>query len=247
MDNHNQVALVTGGARGIGRAISERLALDGYTVVINYVSNHEAAGQVLSQIENAGGQAWLAPADMLSKEQVQRVFQEIRERHGRLDVLVNNVGRTHEGLFAMTPVERFFEVLEANLKGTVLCSRAALRMMLVQNSGVIVNISSHAATHPGVGLSAYSAAKAALNSLTKGIACEVAHKGIRVNGVAPAWTDTDMLSSANQDSVSDGVRHLALGRKAKPAEVAAVVSALVRADMTYLLGQTIELDGGGRR
>jgi 3-oxoacyl-[acyl-carrier protein] reductase len=240
-----KAALVTGGSRGIGRAICRRLAADGYTVVINYVVRQDAAEETLRGIESSGGRGWICQADVCNSDDVRRMFAEIRRRHGRLDALVNNAGRTHSALFALTSTAKFFEIMEANLKGAVLCSQAALRFMLPRKCGAIVNISSRSGSQPQVGLTAYSASKAALTNLTRGLAREVASRGIRVNGVAPAWTDTEMLDTANRETLDRAAKHIALGRIARADEVAAVVSALLRPDVTYLIGQTIELDGGG--
>ena len=243
--DQEKVALVTGGSRGIGRAICRRLAADGYVVAINYVARQDAAEETLRGIESAGGRAWICQGDVCNAEDVRRIFDEIRRRHGRLDVLVNNAGKSYSALFALTPPGKFFEIMEANLKGAVLCSQAALRLMLPKKSGAIVNISSRSGSQPQVGLTAYSASKAALTNLTRGLAREVASRGIRVNGVAPAWTDTEMLDTANRETLERAAGHIALGRIARADEVAAVVSALLRPEMTYLIGQTIELDGGG--
>src|SRR5580698_8050899 len=121
-----KIALVTGGSRGIGRAICQRLAADGSTVVINYVARKDSAEQTLSCIESSGGRAWICQADVCNPDDVRRMFAEIRQRHGRLDALINNAGRTHSALFSLTSPARFFEILEANLKGAMICSQAAL-------------------------------------------------------------------------------------------------------------------------
>lgn len=244
-DADTRVALVTGGSRGIGRAISERLAREGYSVVINYHSRHEAAEETCARIREAGSAAWAMQADVLKRDEVRSLFDAIRERHGRLDVLVNNAGRSHEALFALTPPDRFWEILQANIMGTVLCSQAALRLMLRQRKGVIVNISSVAGVRAPVGLSAYASAKAAINALTISMAREVAGQGIRVNAVAPSWVETEMTERSNQKSIAEGLRRIPLARMARPEEVAAAVAAIVRDDMSYLVGQVIVLDGGG--
>ena len=238
------VALVTGGSRGIGRAICRRLARDGFTVVVNYFSRHDAAAETCRQIEAEGGAAYPLQADATDAAQVRALFETIRERHGRLDVLVNNAGRTHVALFALTPAERFQEIFRDNVLSAVICSQAALRMMLNQRRGCIINVSSGSAFRAPVGLSAYAASKAALNALTKGLAREVAGRGIRVNAVAPSWVETEMTGEANT-VIDQSVQRIPLKRMAQPEEVAAVVSALARDDMTYLLGQVIVLDGGG--
>jgi len=246
MNDHKPVALVTGGSRGIGRAISERLAQDGYVVVVNFHSNREAAEDTCVAIRNAGGTVWAHQADVLKREDVRALFSTIEKGEGRLDVLVNNAGRAFEGLFALTPAEKFMEVVQANLMGTLLCSQAALRLMLRQRKGAIINVSSTASRGP-VGLSAYAAGKAAVNSLTGSLAREVAGKGIRVNAVAPSWTETDMLAKSNQGVLAEAARRIPLGRFARAEEVAAAVSALARDDMSYLVGQVLQLDGGGAR
>ncbi len=240
-----RVALVTGGARGIGRAISMRLARDGFSVVVNYCAREDAARETGEEIERGGGSAWPCQADVTRKEDVQRLFSAVRQKHDSLDVLVNNAGRVHEALFALTPVEQFWQVMQANLMGALLCSQAALRPMIAQRRGVIVNMSSTASLRAPVGLSAYAASKAALNSLTRTLAREVASKGIRVNAVAPSWTATGMLEDANRKTIQAGVEHLPLGRLNTAEEIASAVSALVRDDMTGLLGQVVPLDGGG--
>lgn len=239
------VALVTGGSRGIGRAISERLARDGYTVVVNFHSRRDAAEETCATILQAGHSAWAVQADVLKPDEVKALFDGIRQRHGRLDLLINNAGRSHEALFALTPPDRFWEILQANIMGTVLCSQAALRLMLRQHKGVIVNISSVAGVRAPVGLSAYASAKAAINALTISMAREVAGRGIRVNAIAPSWVETEMTKRSNRDAIAEGLRRIPLGRIARAEEVAAAVSAIVRDDMSYLVGQVIVLDGGG--
>ncbi len=214
-------------------------------MVVNYREREEAARETCQEIERAGGKAWPCQADVTRKEDVQRLFSAVREKHRGLDVLVNNAGRVHEALFALTPVDQFWQVMQANLMGALLCSHAALRLMTSQRRGVIVNMSSTASLRAPVGLSAYAASKAALNSLTRTLAREVGAKGIRVNAVAPSWTQTEMLKDANQGAIKAGVEHLPLGRLNTAEEIASAVSALVRDDMTGLVGQVVPLDGGG--
>jgi 3-oxoacyl-[acyl-carrier protein] reductase len=245
VENTEKIALVTGGSRGIGRAICERLAVDGYTVVINFVSQQGAAEQTRMNIERDGGRAWVHRANVGNPDEVRQLFNEIKERHGRLDVLINNAGVTHSALFALTPWAKFLEIFETNLKGTILCSQAAIRLMLPKKHGVIVNISSRSGSQPQVGLTAYSASKAALTNLSRGMARELISKGIRVNAVAPAFTETEMLGEQDREALTQMGKRIPIGRIAQAAEVAAVVSALARPDFTYVVGQCIELDGGG--
>ena len=244
-ETNNQVALVTGGSRGIGRAICERLARDGYTVVVNYLSRRDAAEEVCRTIHEGAGRAWHRQADVTKQEEVRALFETIREREGRLDVLINNAGRLHEALFALTPAARFQEILHDNVMGTVLCSQAALRLMLAQRSGRIINISSVSAMRTPAGLSAYAASKAAINALTQCLAREVAALGIRVNALAPSLVETEMTLTTNPEVLDFRIRRNPLKRMARADEVAAAVSALLREDLTYLVGQVIALDGGG--
>lgn len=245
LSTEERVALVTGGSRGIGRAISMRLARDGFTVLVNFLSREDTAREVCDLIEKEGGKAWSYQANVTVREDVQRLFAHLRQQHKSLDVLVNNAGRVHEALFALTPPDQFWQVMHDNLMGALLCSQAAVRMMLPRRRGVIINMSSTASLRAPLGLSAYAASKAALNSLTRTLAREVASKGIRVNAVAPSWTETEMLKDTNQSMIRKGVEHLPLGRMNTPEEIASAVSALVRDDMTALVGQIVPLDGGG--
>jgi 3-oxoacyl-[acyl-carrier protein] reductase len=240
----NKVALVTGGSRGIGRAICERLGRERYSIVVNYLSNNHAAEETCAAIRQAGGHARSMQADVSQPGAVRDLFESIRKKEGRLDVLVNNAGRVHEALFALTPAERFQEIFQTNVMSVILCSQAALRLMLNQRHGHIVNISSVSAIRAPVGLSAYAASKAAVNALTQGLAREVAARGIRVNAVAPSLVETEMTDS-NPEVRDLRIQRHPLKRMARAEEVAAAVSALLQEDLTYLIGEVVVLDGGG--
>jgi len=239
-----KVALITGGGRGIGRAISKRLARDGFIVVVNYLTRVADAEETCRQIQSEGGTAWCEQADVTRQEDVRTLFNGIRGRHGRLDVLVNNAGSTYEGLFALTPESKFRDLFEKNVISVVLCSKAAIQMMLPKRKGSIVNLSS-TATRGAAGLSAYAASKAAVDTLTRGLARELAKAGIRINAVAPSWVDTEMLSSSSASGLEELRKRTAVERFATTDEVAAVVASLVKDDMTYLSGQVIAVNGGG--
>jgi 3-oxoacyl-[acyl-carrier protein] reductase len=239
-----ETAIVTGGSRGIGRAISLRLAEDGYAVVVNYHSQHEAAEEICNIIREKGGEAFAFQADVTDAAQVSGLFSFVRRKFGRLDVLVNNAGRTHVAIFPLTPPDKFRSILEANVLSVVLCSQAALSLMLNQRKGAIVNITSSSAVRSPIGLSAYAASKAAVNALTKSFAKEVIGKGIRVNAVAPSWVETDM-TALGKEAINQQIQRLPIKRMAQPEEVAAIVSAVVRDEMSYLVGEVIVLDGGG--
>jgi 3-oxoacyl-[acyl-carrier protein] reductase len=230
----------------VGRAIALRLAADGFAVIVNYRTDGAAAERTRSEAEALGVPASVFQADASSQDDVRKLFAHVRTIYGRLDVLVNSVGMLHEGLFAMTSPSKFMAVLSANLGATVLCTHAALPMMIAKRRGSIVNVSSATATYAPHGLSAYASAKAAINTLTRGVAREVASFGIRVNAVAPTWVDTELIAGLEANAqVAERMKRIPLGRVARAEEVAAVVSALVREDMTYVLGQTITIDGGG--
>jgi 3-oxoacyl-[acyl-carrier protein] reductase len=186
-------------------------------------------------------------ADVGQPDQARNLVETVNSKFGRIDLLVNNAGRSHQALFLLTPPDRFREVMQENLMSAVLCCQAVLPTMLRQGSGVIINISSASAFSSHVGLSAYAASKSALNAITAVLAKEVASKGIRVNAVAPSWVETDMIRATRRDVIQDGVRRIPLHRVAQPEEVAAVVAALARDDITYLIGQVVLLDGGGGR
>jgi 3-oxoacyl-[acyl-carrier protein] reductase len=238
-----RTALITGGSRGIGLAISERLAKDGFEVIVVFRERHEAAQKALESICGSGGKCTLVQTDVSDKVQVRELFRLVRAQHGRLDVLVNNAGRSDEGAFMLTSYERFLAQIHANFLSAVLCSQAALRLMASRRSGSIINISSSAAIRSPAGASAYAASKAALNSLTRTMAREVASLGIRVNGIAPSWTDTEMIAS-QKARIEELIKNTMLGRLVTAEEIAAIVSALVRDDMTAVSGQTLQFEGG---
>ena len=191
-------ALVTGGSRGIGRAVCQRLAADGYTVFVNFCSDIAAAEKTVADIEAGGGRARALQADVGDQMQVRKLFQKINAYSGRLDVLVNNAGRTYEALLTLTSAECFMDVLKMNLLSAHMCSRAAIGMMLRRRSGCIVTVSSAAALRVPVGLrDPYAAAKAAMNALTKGFAREVAGHGDSGKcHCSPPIASTDMLAAA---------------------------------------------------
>ncbi len=195
-------------------------------------------------IRGAGGAAWAVQADVTEPGQVQDLFRCLKDRYGRLDVLVNNAGRSYSALFAMTPAECFWQVMRTNVMGVFACSQAAVRFMLPQKSGVIINVSSTMAAHAPAGLSAYASSKAAVNTLTRVMARELGPRGIRVNAVAPSWVETDMIQSADRAVIEADLQRIPLKRMAAPEEIAAVVSCLARKDLTYLSGQIVAVDAG---
>ena len=246
----NKVALVTGGGRGIGAATALRLAKDGYNIVVNYVSNLEAAQKVAQQVLAMGNQAWVVQADVGVESDVKRMYQEIDINCGRLDVLVNNAGI----LFTQSPVvslsaERINKVLQTNVIGPFLCCIEAIKRMSTEyghEGGVIVNVSS-AASRIGAPNEYvdYAASKGALDTLTIGLSLEVANQGIRVNCVRPGLIYTEMHASGGEPARVDRLKqNLPLQRGGQPEEVAAAIAFLVSDESAYTTGAFLEVSGG---
>ncbi|GBD26081.1 3-oxoacyl-[acyl-carrier-protein] reductase [bacterium HR30] len=239
-----QVALVTGGSRGIGRAIAERLASEGATVVVNYRENHEAANAVVAAIRERGGQADAVRFDVSSAEAVDQNVRDVVNRYGRLDILVNNAGGTTDQLLLRLKEEEWERVLRLNLTGTFFCSKAAVRWMLRAHYGRIVNVSSVAAHLGNMGQTAYAAAKAGIEGFTRSLAREVATRNITVNVVAPGFIATEMVERLPDALKQAYLQLIPMGRWGKPEEVAEVVLFLVQPAAAYVTGQVIGVNGG---
>jgi 3-oxoacyl-[acyl-carrier protein] reductase len=237
-----QIALVTGASRGIGRAIAEALAASGAKVVVNYASSADAAAEVVQGIEAAGGQAWAHQADVANEMEVEAMVKEVLEREGRLDVLVNNAGITRDGLLMRMKTADWQSVIDLNLTGVFLCTRAVSRTMLKARRGRIINITSVVGLMGNPGQANYSAAKAGVIGLTRSTAAEFASRGITVNAVAPGFIATDMTSNLNAEPI---LAAIPLGRLGQPEEVAGAVRFLA-ADpaAAYITGQVLAVDGG---
>jgi 3-oxoacyl-[acyl-carrier protein] reductase len=239
----DKVAIVTGGSRGIGRAIAIELASQGAIAVVNYASSSQAAEAVVTEITEAGGKAIAIQADVSKSDQVDALVNAVTEKFSRVDILVNNAGITRDTLLLRLKPEDWQAVIDLNLTGVFLCTRAVSKIMLKQRSGRIINITSVAGQMGNPGQSNYSAAKAGVIGFTKSVAKELATRGITVNGVAPGFITTDMTSNLNNPE--DILKYIPLGRFGQPEEVAGMVRFLA-ADpaAAYITGQVFNVDGG---
>lgn len=239
-----RVALVTGGSRGIGRAISIELAQQGCPVAVNYSSRSDAAEEVVAAITEAGGTAIAVGADVSDSDAVAAMFETATDKLGRITVLVNNAGITKDNLMLRMSEEEFDRVIAVNLKSTFLCTKTALRGMLREKWGRIINISSVAGILGNPGQANYAASKAAVIAMAKSIAKEVGSRGITVNAVAPGFIATEMTATLGDEANDIAAGSIALGRLGTPEEIAATVAFLASDAAAYITGQTIVVDGG---
>lgn len=242
---HNKVAIVTGASRGIGRAIAIALADAGANVVVNYASSSDAAEQVVTEITAAGCSALALQADVSKVDQVESLLNATLEKWNSVDILVNNAGITRDTLLLRMKPEDWQAVIDTNLTGVFLCTRAVSKVMLKQRAGRIINISSVAGQMGNPGQANYSAAKAGVIGFTKTVAKELAPRGITVNAVAPGFITTDMTSNINSDEI---LKYIPLGRYGQPEEVAGLVRFLAAdAAAAYITGQVFNVDGSTLR
>jgi 3-oxoacyl-[acyl-carrier protein] reductase len=241
MMTDQKVAIVTGGARGIGRAIAVELARAGYHLVINYKANDQAAGETLAMIRDAGSDGEALRFDVREESETDAALQDLFSRFKTIDVLVNNAGITADGLFIMMPREDWDSVIDTTLKGFYNMTKPVLKKMLRNKRGAIVSISSVAGLVANRGQANYSAAKAGLLAASRSIAAEVARLGIRMNVVAPGLIETDMIKDAPIERIKEIIPMARIG---KPEEVARVVRFLCSDDASYITGQVIGVNGG---
>ena len=240
----DRVALVTGGSRGIGRAVVLCLAGLGARVIINYRENHAAAREVLEEVLSGNGRAELAPFDVGRADEVEAAVKGIIDGHEKLDILINNAGVTVDGLLLRQSPPDWDRIIDVNLRGLFHCTKAAARRMIRQRYGRIVNLTSVAGQMGNVGQSVYAASKAGIEGFTKSMARELAPRGITVNAVAPGFIETEMTANLNEETRGRYLEAIPLGRFGGGADVARTVAFLAGPGGEYITGQTIAVNGG---
>ena len=239
-----KVAVVTGASRGIGKAIAVKLASKGATVVINYNGSRERAEEVKNEVESAGGKAVIIQCNVADFDACKEFIETVIKEQGRIDILVNNAGITKDGLLMKMSEEDFDKVLDTNLKGTFHTIRAALRQMIRQRSGRIINMASVVGVSGNAGQANYAASKAGVIGLTKTAAREVASRGITVNAIAPGFIETEMTDVLSEDVKENLLGSIPLKRMGQTKDIAETVAFLASDKAAYITGQTISVDGG---
>jgi 3-oxoacyl-[acyl-carrier protein] reductase len=244
LDLSERVALVTGASRGIGRAIAATLAQAGATVVINYREQQQAADETVAAIQASGGTALAVRADISDSAEVERLLKTVIDTYGHIDILVSNAGITRDGLLLRMKEEDFDTVVQTNLRGAFLCTRAALRPMMKQRSGRIINITSVVGLLGNPGQANYAAAKAGLIGFTRSVAREVASRSITVNAIAPGFIVTEMTGKLEEATQQALLGAIPLQRLGQPQDVANLACFLASDMAAYITGQTLSVDGG---
>ena len=239
-----KIALVTGGSRGIGRAVAIELAKEGAAVAINYAGNKAAAEEVQSIITQIGGKAMIIQADVSDEKSAMQMVEEVIAQLGGIDILVNNAGITRDGLFIRMKEEDWNAVINTNLTGIFNCTKVAAKYMMKKRSGRIINMSSVSGIMGNAGQTNYAAAKAGVIGFTKSLAREMASRGITVNAVAPGFIATDMTAAMPEKAQEHVLTSIPLGKMGKPEDIANAVLFLASDKASYITGQVIHVDGG---
>ena len=244
MDFGGKTAVVTGGSRGIGRAVCLELAKGDANVVLCYAGNETAANETVSACEALGAKALAVKCDVADSAQVKALMDEAVKAFGRIDILVNNAGITRDGLLMMMKEDDFDAVISANLRGTFLCMKAVSRLMMKQRYGRIVNLSSVVGLRGNAGQVNYAASKAGVIGMTKSLAKELASRGVTVNAVAPGFIDTDMTAAMTESAKTATLAAIPMQRLGAPEDVARAVAFLASDSAAYITGQVLAVDGG---
>lgn len=240
----DKTAIVTGGSRGIGKAIALKLAEKGANIVVNYTSNSSKAEEVVNEIKKMGKEAMAVKADVSNPDDVKNLIKETEKKFSSIDILINNAGITRDTLLIRMKEDDWDKVMSVNLKGTFLCTKLVGKKMMKQRSGNIVNIASVVGIIGNAGQANYSASKAGIIGFTKSTAKELSSRGINVNAVAPGFIETEMTKKLSEEVVQNYAKNIPLGKMGKPEDVANVVSFLCSQESSYITGQVINVDGG---
>lgn len=243
-ETNGKIALVTGGSRGIGRSIAERLAKEGFYVVINYVSNEEAAKDVLSAIESAGGKGQIAGFDVSDFDATQKAVEDIVEELGGLHILINNAGITQDTLLMRMKEDDWTSVISINLNGVFNCTKAVTRVMIKQRYGRIINLTSVVGEMGNSGQTNYAASKSGIIGFTKAAARELASRSVTVNAVSPGFIETDITQALTEEIRKSYIEKIPLGRFGSPEDITGVVAFLTSDEASYITGEVIRVNGG---
>ncbi len=239
-----KVVLITGATKGIGKATARVFAENGASIILNYSSDDIVAKKTMEEIQSFGVKARIFKANVANSAEVKEMFQFIKKEFGQLDILVNNAGVTADGLLMLMNEDAWNRVIDVNLKGAFLCSRQALRLMIANKRGVIINVGSVSSIYGTPGQTNYAASKGGIVSLTRALSKEVISFGIRVNAVIPGLIDTEITRSMDKDKLKHLIEQIPLKRLGTPDEVAEVIYFLSSEKASYIVGQVIIVDGG---